>query len=348
MGFRYRKSTKIGPIRLNASKSGLGWSVGSKGIRYTKKAGGGSRTTASVPGTGLSWVEESSSNKKKASKQVVNSEIKSSDKVASNSIQNRNAWSPYPEKLRKHAKISSITFVILLLLFFFAPAVLILPFLIVGIYAITTFARMAIYQSKHKDEFVKNNAELKKEQTEMKKEVVESPRLIEIKQQMVEAGVSDLFGTKKEVQSLPEIMADDEVLLYATSGFVDKGTVLVVVTDQRLIFVNRGMIFGTDFREIPFSKINGVSYSKKLVFANVSIDNGVNTTLIDNVTKETAPIFVDTLKKAINDAEQQKNAPVVSTPAASVADELLKLKSLLDAGVLTQEEFDAQKAKVLG
>lgn len=348
MGLRYRKSVKIGPVRLNASKKGLGWSVGGKGFRYTKKAGGGTRTTTSLPGTGLSWVKDSSSNKKKVSKQVVNSEIKSSGKVDSNSIQNKNAWSPYPEKLRKHAKISGITFVILFLLFFFAPVVLILPLLIVAIYTITTFARMAIYQSKHKDEFVKNNAELKKEQTDMKKEVVESPHLIEIKQQMVDAGVSDLFGTKKEVQSLPEIMADDEVLLYATSGFVDKGTVLVVVTDQRLIFVNRGMIFGTDFREIPFSKINGVSYSKKLLLANISIDNGANTTLIDNVDKGTAPIFVDTLKKAINNAEQRKNAPVASTPAASVADELLKLKSLLDAGVLTQEEFDSQKAKIIG
>lgn len=33
---------------------------------------------------------------------------------------------------------------------------------------------------------------------------------------------------------------------------------------------------------------------------------------------------------------------------ASAADELLKFKSLLDAGVLTQEEFDEQKRKLLG
>jgi hypothetical protein len=33
---------------------------------------------------------------------------------------------------------------------------------------------------------------------------------------------------------------------------------------------------------------------------------------------------------------------------ASVADELLKLKKLLDAGALTQDEFNAQKKKLLG
>lgn len=59
MGFRFRKSTKIGPFRLNFSKSGVGWSVGGKGFRYTKKANGGTRTTLSVPGTGISYVKES-------------------------------------------------------------------------------------------------------------------------------------------------------------------------------------------------------------------------------------------------------------------------------------------------
>jgi hypothetical protein len=38
----------------------------------------------------------------------------------------------------------------------------------------------------------------------------------------------------------------------------------------------------------------------------------------------------------------------VEAPSISVADELLKLASLRDSGVLTGEEFEAQKAKLLG
>lgn len=37
MGFRYRKSKNFGPFRINLSKSGVGWSVGGKGFRYTKR-----------------------------------------------------------------------------------------------------------------------------------------------------------------------------------------------------------------------------------------------------------------------------------------------------------------------
>lgn len=62
MGLRFRKSKKVGPFRVNISQKGVGWSVGVPGLRYTKKAGGGSRVTASVPGTGLSYVKESSGN----------------------------------------------------------------------------------------------------------------------------------------------------------------------------------------------------------------------------------------------------------------------------------------------
>lgn len=53
-------------------------------------------------------------------------------------------------------------------------------------------------------------------------------------------------------------------------------------------------------------------------------------------------------------AAQQAPAPPPAAPAPpaaptgeSVVDQLTKLKGLLDAGVLTQDEFDAQKARIL-
>lgn len=58
MGRRYRKSIKLGPLRINLSKSGVGYSVGNKFYRVTKKANGGMRTTATLPGTGISDVKD--------------------------------------------------------------------------------------------------------------------------------------------------------------------------------------------------------------------------------------------------------------------------------------------------
>ena len=66
MGVRFRKSIKAGPLRVNFSKSGVGYSVGGKGFRVTKKASGGVRTTASIPGTGISHVEDYGGSKRRS------------------------------------------------------------------------------------------------------------------------------------------------------------------------------------------------------------------------------------------------------------------------------------------
>lgn len=65
MGFRFRKSFGAGPFKVTVSKSGIGYSVGGKGLRVTKKASGGTRTTVGIPETGISYSADSK--KKKSS-----------------------------------------------------------------------------------------------------------------------------------------------------------------------------------------------------------------------------------------------------------------------------------------
>lgn len=64
MGLRFRKNFNFGGFRVNFSKSGVGYSYGVPGFRYTVTADGRERVTVSIPGTGISWVEESNSRKR--------------------------------------------------------------------------------------------------------------------------------------------------------------------------------------------------------------------------------------------------------------------------------------------
>lgn len=67
MGFQFRKSINLGKgFRMNLSKSGVGFSWGKKGFRFTKTAKGKNRVTVSVPGTGLSYSTELGEEKKKS------------------------------------------------------------------------------------------------------------------------------------------------------------------------------------------------------------------------------------------------------------------------------------------
>ena len=57
MGFRMRRSVQLLPgVRMNLSKSGIGYSVGVKGFRVSQGADGKVRRTVSLPGTGMSYV----------------------------------------------------------------------------------------------------------------------------------------------------------------------------------------------------------------------------------------------------------------------------------------------------
>lgn len=58
MGFRFRKSVKLGPFRITFSKSGISYSAGVKGLRVTKTASGDVRTSAYIPGTNISYVKQ--------------------------------------------------------------------------------------------------------------------------------------------------------------------------------------------------------------------------------------------------------------------------------------------------
>jgi hypothetical protein len=54
MGWSYRKSIKLGPIRLNLSRGGVGHSWGNRMFRVTHTADGRRMLSVNLPG-GLTW-----------------------------------------------------------------------------------------------------------------------------------------------------------------------------------------------------------------------------------------------------------------------------------------------------
>lgn len=55
MGWYFRKSVNLGPFRVNLSRSGVGYSVGTRGFRVGRSATGRTYTSAGIPGTGLGY-----------------------------------------------------------------------------------------------------------------------------------------------------------------------------------------------------------------------------------------------------------------------------------------------------
>jgi hypothetical protein len=55
MGWSYKKSISVGPVRLSVGKTGVGYSVGGKGFRTGVRANGRRYSRVSAPGTGFSY-----------------------------------------------------------------------------------------------------------------------------------------------------------------------------------------------------------------------------------------------------------------------------------------------------
>ncbi|MFJ7665620.1 SHOCT domain-containing protein [Lysinibacillus sp. NPDC097195] len=91
--------------------------------------------------------------------------------------------------------------------------------------------------------------------------------------------------------------------------------------------------------------------------ANVGKDKSVATLFLKRDNGEKVPLVIKCDKKDLEKLsllivaeEEEKVQAAVTPPSTSTipTDELIKLKELLDAGILTQDEFDAKKKQLLG
>ncbi|MFF2793332.1 SHOCT domain-containing protein [Lysinibacillus xylanilyticus] len=91
--------------------------------------------------------------------------------------------------------------------------------------------------------------------------------------------------------------------------------------------------------------------------ANIGKDKSIATLFLKRENGDKVPLVIKCDKKDLERlsllivAEEEESAQAAVTPSPSSAiptDELIKLKELMDAGIVTQEEFDAKKKQLLG
>ena len=166
----------------------------------------------------------------------------------------------------------------------------------------------------------------------------------QIKEMLAKGGATHFWGTKREVKELPKIITDNEVVTYATSGYYESHTWLIVSTSKRII-LNKQMnsicfsLFGLKQIEIPLNKINSIVYKKGFFLGEIEIWDGATMMKVTKILNKTLVPFVNAVNKAKEKFERAQQT--------SVADELIKFKGLLDQGVITRKEFERKKRELL-
>lgn len=125
-----------------------------------------------------------------------------------------------------------------------------------------------------------------------------------------------------------------------------------VITSQRLIF--RSGVIAKSGIEIPLERVNNVNFSQS-VFERIL---GAGDLLIESGGEDGQQRFTDIRKpdqvqnlvhSQVDDLIQRRASYGRQAPAGTdVADQLERLEGLLQRGTINQEEFELQKAKLLG
>ncbi len=170
------------------------------------------------------------------------------------------------------------------------------------------------------------------------------PTLEEIKNQIKSLEHTDQLGTKKEIKYLPEILRQNEAIKGLTSGFMNGNTWLIVCTNYRVIFLDKGMLYGLKQVETPLEKINSIEQKTGLMLGTITIWDGSSKMSISNVIKNTVRPFTEALNTQIDNATKSQGS---SNDGEDTASQLLKLADLKEKGILTEEEFQSQKKKIL-
>jgi len=161
----------------------------------------------------------------------------------------------------------------------------------------------------------------------------------------------DQFFTKKELSYLPEVLTDGEEIIAFSSGLMDGNTWLITLTDKRIIFLDKGMIYGLEQTVINLDKINSISGKTGIIFGEIFIEDGAKERHIDNVWKKTVKPFTNLVMEAIENHRNKLHSPQVVQQQTIEEDpyaKLEKLAGLKDKGIISEDEFNAAKQKLLG
>src|SRR5260221_1523675 len=169
----------------------------------------------------------------------------------------------------------------------------------------------------------------------------------EAERELYSAGVQPFFELwrSRKVRLFAENLADNEHIVAGVRGYFRELRGRLVATEARLLFVERKGLFGSVVESFPYSRINEVATSKNILRGDLIINSGGSSETIRGIQKGLLTPFLTAVQHQL---DFRQGGPI-GTPSSNndVATQLEKLAALRDRGILSAEEFQAQKAKIL-
>lgn len=179
------------------------------------------------------------------------------------------------------------------------------------------------------------------------------PSLDDIKLQIKSLDRVSKYLGKREIKQLPDILWEDEVVENIVQGIYSKGLGILVATNKRLVFVDKGMIYGLTVETFPYKNISSIQYSTGLLYGKLTIFSSGNKSEIDNVGKKEVRLFSEFVRNKLSLLDEpseiinKKGESVKSNSLPDRITQLERLAELKDKGIISEEEFTTEKQKIL-
>jgi hypothetical protein len=150
---------------------------------------------------------------------------------------------------------------------------------------------------------------------------------------------------KGELKELAKIMSEEEVVLDMLQGNYKDKQGLLVATSRRIIFIHKGIMWGMTLQDFGYKLITTVEFRTGLIDGRLVIMASGNSEEIKNVMpKNRTKQFAEIVRNKLSEFHSTSTTLVAAT---NVGEQLEKLASLRERGILTDEEFTQQKNKLL-
>ncbi|WP_393071569.1 PH domain-containing protein [Streptomyces sp. LN704] len=166
------------------------------------------------------------------------------------------------------------------------------------------------------------------------------------------AKLSSTFGSKREIQRLPEVLWEGESVEMLATGQYGGGAGLIAMTNLRLIFYKNGIMQQT-VEDFPYGKISSVQWQGGMVMGTLTVYTSGNRADIKNMPKDQGKALADDLRRHIAQgttpgvASAGAVAAPAPAPAQDIASRLATLDQLRGQGLLSDGEYAQRRAQIL-
>lgn len=147
------------------------------------------------------------------------------------------------------------------------------------------------------------------------------------------------FPPKKSLQVILDNLGENEGIIIVTSCIAEGRAGAVALTNRRLIFGSKVMM-SSAIKDFYLSKLTSVTYKSELT-DKLEVKGSSDELTMKSINKGLGQKFVNKIKELQTDDTKNEGL-------SSGLDDLEKLASLKDKGIITEEEFAAKKKQLLG